>query len=157
MKPIAAEVNIIINGPIERVWKVLLDTSNYKTWNPFVVNAEAEGDAAVPGNKMKLFVKWRNGKGASSDEIIADTKLPYADSTGVKRAYWSYRFTGLLHTLSLVHATRYHWLEELTDGSTAYSTREEFTGLLKMFIPLADLQDGFERQTGALKREAEKE
>lgn len=156
MKPIVAEANIIIDAPLERVWLILLDTNNYKNWNPFVVNAEAEGDAAVPGNKMKLFVKWRNGKGASSEEIVTDTKLPYADSTGVKRAYWSYRFTGWLHTLGLVHATRYHWLEKLIDGSTAYSTREEFTGLLKMFIPLADVQDGFERQTEALKREAEK-
>jgi len=152
---IEAEAKTIIQAPIEIVWQVLLATDNYKTWNPFVVNAEAEGDVAVPGNKMKLFVKWRNGKGASSDEIITDTKLPSADSTGVKRAHWSYRFTGWLHTFGLVHATRYHWLEELTDGSTAYSTREEFTGLLKMFIPLADVQDGFERQTEALKREAE--
>ncbi len=151
-----AEAKITIQAPIERVWQVLLDTNNYKKWNPFVVNAEAEGDVTVAGTKMKLYVKWRNGKGASSNEIITDTKPPYIDDAGIKRAHWSYRFTGWLHTLGLVHAVRYHYLEELKDGSTAYRTHELFTGLLKNFIPLADVQNGFERQTEALKWEVER-
>ena len=156
MKEVIADTTIIISAPLEKVWQTLTNTADYHLWNPFVVNAEAAGDVSVPGTKIKLFVKWQNGKGASSNEIIDDTKPPYFDVNDRKRAYWSYRFTGLLHTLGLVHAFREHMLEQFTDGRTVYRTKEEFTGLLKYFIPLKAVQDGFERQTEALKRESEK-
>lgn len=156
MKDVIADTTILIDAPLEKVWQVLLDTENYSAWNPFVVKAEAEDGVAMPGNKMKLFVRWKNGKGTSSTEIIDETKPLYTDINGRKRTYWSYRFTGLLHKLGLVHAICEHMLEQFTNGKTAYRTREEFTGLFKYFIPLADVQDGFERQTEALKKEAEK-
>ncbi len=156
-KPSVAETSININAPIEKVWQIMLDINNYPNWNPFVVRAEGEGDMAVPGNTMKLFVRWQNGGQASSGEEITDTKLPFTDTNGVKRAHWSYRFTGPLNNLGLVKATRYHWLEQKTGTpTTIYRTREEFNGLLKAFIPLAKVQDGFERQAAAFKAEAER-
>ncbi len=154
---IAAEASININAPIEKVWQTMLDINNYPKWNPFVVRAEGEGDMAVPGNTMKLFVRWQNGGQASSNEEITDTKLPFTDKDGSKRAHWSYRFTGPLNNLGLVKATRYHWLEQNAGSqTTTYRTREEFNGLLKAFIPLAQVQNGFDRQTAALKAEAER-
>ncbi|CAF0902283.1 unnamed protein product [Didymodactylos carnosus] len=105
---------------------------------------------------MKLYVKWANGKEDSSDEIVTDTKPPHVDSAGYKRAHWSYRFDGYLHYFGLVRATRYQWLEQQSDGTTNYHTREEFSGTLRNFVPLADVQNGFERQTKALKACAER-
>lgn len=134
----------------------MLDAANYPKWNPFVVNVKAKGHLAVPGNKMTLFVKWNDGKQDSSDEVITDTRAPYTDTDGIKKAYWSYRFDGRLNALGLVRAIRYQWLQQNPDGTTTYRTREEFNGLLKQFVPLAKVQNGFERQAAALKAEAER-
>jgi|ERR1043165_1248656 hypothetical protein len=156
MKTIAAETSITINASIEKVWQIMLDTAKYPAWNSFVVKAEAAGDPSKPGNKMKLFVKWQKGGGASSNEVIADTQAPTLESDGKKRAFWSYRFVGPLATTGMVQAVRYQWLEETVPGVTLYRTREEFKGLLKLFIPLANVQQGFERQAADLKRHCEK-
>ena len=150
MKPLIAETSIIINAPIEKVWEVMLDTNAYSRWNPFVIKVKAQGDVKQVGTQMKLFVKWANGKQESSDEVITEVKPPYDDGTGTKRAYWAYRFAGKLTYPGLVRAIRYQWLEQLDNGITFYRTREEFTGLLKNFIPLAKVQEGFERQAKAL-------
>ncbi|MDB5281535.1 MAG: hypothetical protein JWO06_610 [Bacteroidota bacterium] len=149
MNPLA-ETRVVIDAPIEKIWAVMLDVGNYSKWNPFVFRAETKEDVSKVGAAMKLYVRWKSGKGDSSDEIISDVKLPQTDADGVKRAHWGYRFNGLLHTFGLIKAVRYQWLEQLPNGTTAYSTREEFRGLLSSFIPLADVQDGFERQAKAL-------
>ena len=55
----------------------------------------------------------------------------------------------------LVRAERLQELEALGPASTRYATSEFFTGALAAFIPLAKVQEGFERQTAALKVRAE--
>ncbi len=154
--PVLAETTITINAPIEKVWAIMTDTANYPAWNPFVFKAEATGNVTQPGNKMLLFVRWQNGKQDSSHEIITDTQAPHTGADGVKKAYWSYRFTGKLAAWGLVMAVRCQWLQQNADGTTTYSTKEEFNGLLKAFIPLANVQNGFERQALALKNVCEK-
>ena len=155
MSTITAETSIIINAPIEKVWQIMLDVANYPSWNSFVIKAETEGDVSKEGTKMKLVVKWKNGGSATSNEIIGKTSPVYIDNHDIKQAYWSYRFTGILDTLGLVRAVRYQWLEEEINNTTSYRTREEFQGLLKNFIPLANVQEGFERHAADLKRKAE--
>ena len=149
MKPLIAETSITINAPIEKVWEVMLDTSTYPKWNPFVIRAETTGKVAQTGTRMLLFVKWKNGKQETSDELITEVQPPN-NAGGIKKAHWAYRFIGKLHYLRLVRAIRYQWLEEGPEGNTNYRTREQFSGLLSGFVPLADVQDGFERQAKAL-------
>jgi len=150
MKPLIAETSIIIHAPIEKVWQVLIGVNDYPHWNPFIIKAEVNGDVTKPGTEMKLLVKWKNGKQDFSDELIEQVTPPHF-AEGLKQAMWSYRFVGKLHSWGMVHAVRYHWLNQQHDGSTSYRTREEFTGLLSRFIPLADVQDGFERQSNAMR------
>ncbi len=145
-----AESSITIDAPIERVWEVMLDVKNYPAWNPFVVRVETSGDVSVPSAAMRLFVEWNNGGRQSSDELIEIADSPSRGKDGIKRACWAYRFTGFLAATGAVKAIRYQWLEERGNGQTLYRTREEFTGWLCRFIPLAKVQDGFKRQAAAL-------
>lgn len=155
MKPRIAETLITINAPIEKVWQVMLNVNDYPAWNPFVVKVETQADVSRPGTAMKLFVKWNDGGSATSGEVIEEAVAPVPDGFGIKRAQWSYRFTGPLDKLGLVHAIRFQWLEQRAEGVTMYHTREEFTGLLRAFIPLAKVQNGFERQAKALAKYVE--
>lgn len=154
-KTVAAATDIAIHAPIDKIWQIMLDTNKYGEWNSFVVKAEANGDVSKPGTAMKLHVRWQNGKGATSGEIITEAKAPTPALMGLKEACWAYRFTGWLAMFGLVKATRYQWLQEENANFTIYRTREEFTGLLKNFIPLAEVQHGFERQAANLKHRAE--
>lgn len=151
MNNIIAETDILIHAPIEKVWQVVTDVNNYPEWNPFVVRAETNGSTVARKTNMKFYIVWGNGHTENSNEVVADAKAPHKDAEGVLRAHWSYRFNGWLHYFGLVRAIRYQWLHETEPGKTVYRTREEFKGLLKNFVPLALVQDGFERQAKALK------
>lgn len=146
-----------INAPIERVWQVMTDTRNYAAWNPFVVSIHTDGDATQPGTAMKFTVQWKNGSKASSNEQVTEAMPPYADTDGIKHAHWAYVFTGPLDKLGMVHAIRHQWLTQNADGTTTYKTQEVFTGWLISFLPLAKVQDGFERQAKALADYTEKQ
>lgn len=151
-----AQSSVLINAPIEKVWQVMLDVKNYPLWNPFVVRVESADDVSLPGATMRLFVVWNTGGKQSSGEQIEVAEAPAIGNDGIKRACWAYRFTGLLASIGAVKAVRYQWLEETPSGQTFYSTREEFSGWLCRFIPLAKVQDGFERQAKALAAYCEK-
>jgi hypothetical protein len=155
MKTIAAETQLTINAPLETVWQVMLHTDAYGEWNPFVYLADRAGDVSQPGTTMKLYVRWQNGGTATSGEIVTDVQAPVTDANGNTSAHWAYRYTDVLARLGLVKATRYQWLTQQPGAPTTYRTREEFTGLLKYFIPLKAVQNGFERQAAALKTRAE--
>lgn len=156
-RAISAQTSIAINAPIERVWQVMTDVAAYPQWNPFVVNIDAAGDVTMQGTAMKFTVKWLDGGTATSQEIVTEAQVPYADSKGVKHAHWAYVFNSWLHRFGLVHAIRHQWLEQQPGSITIYRTEEVFTGLLKKFIPLAKVQDGFERQAKALAHFAEQQ
>lgn len=151
MRQIVAETEIKIKAPISKVWQAVIDVADYPQWNPFVIKAETTGSTTIRKTKMKFYILWGNGTTENSDEVVADAKAPQPDSEGVLRAHWSYRFNGWLHYFGLVRAIRYQWLHETAPSETVYRTREEFKGLLKSFVPLDKVQDGFERQAKALK------
>lgn len=155
-KPIIAESSISINAPIEHVWQVMTDVNAYPQWNPFIVSVDTRDDIMKPGAHMKFFVEWADGKEDTSDEVVTEVVPPH-ESNGTKRAHWVYVFNGILHKLGMVHATRHQWLEQHKNGVTVYKTQEVFTGLLKGFVPLAKVQDGFERQAKALAHFAEQQ
>jgi hypothetical protein len=151
MASVIAETEITVNAPIEKVWELMLNVHEYRKWNPFVVSIETYGDVSKTGTAMKLHVRWMNGGMQTSNEIIEEVFPPKIGERGKKLAHWSYRFTGPLDKLGLVHALRFQWLEENSDGTTSYKTREEFSGLLTGFLPLKKVQDGFERQAKAIR------
>lgn len=147
---VSAKAEIDIAAPIERVWAVMLDLGAYSAWNPFIVNVEGAPARVEIGSRLHLHVRWRSGGDARSTEVVTRLLPP---SEG--RAELAYRFTGWLDTLGLVRAERVQTLEALPSGRVRYWTEDAFRGLLTAFLPLADVQDGFERHARALKERAE--
>ena len=146
--------SIEIDAPLAVVWQAMLDTEAYGEWNPFVVRAETAQPAAV-GNPIVLHVRWANGKGTRSPEVITAIEPPATDADGTTTACLSYVYAGLPSKLGLVRGTRHQRLTQPPGGPTSYDTVEEFSGPL---VPLAGpgrVAEGFRRHAEALKRRAE--
>lgn len=145
-----AEASIDIDAPPAHVWAVMLDLARYHEWNPFIVAVDHAGSPAL-GGALRLHVRWNDGTGASSGEEITELVAPDGERPG----RLAYRFTGLLPAFGLIRATRVQQVAPLPGDRCRYFTREEFTGLLTRFLPLAKVQDGFDRHARALKARAE--
>ncbi len=138
------------DAPLARVWQIVADLSRYHEWNPFIVGVDNIPDELVVDHPFRLRVRWHNGRETTSAERFTDITPPADD-----HARLEYRFDGLLHRTGLVRAVRSQTLQQAPGGPTRYATAEHFTGLLVRFIPLAAVQDGFERHARALKARAE--
>jgi hypothetical protein len=149
-----AEAAIEIAAPIDVVWRVMTDLGRYPEWNPFVVAIEPVDGAFRVGSAIALTVKWSRRGGASTIEVVERLDAPARDGE-VQRALMEYRFVGWLPRLALVRGSRQQALEQRPGGPTTYRTSERFTGLLARGVPLAKVQDGFERHAQALKARAE--
>jgi hypothetical protein len=154
MAPVA-EASVDIAAPIDLVWRVMTDVARYAEWNPFVVDIRpVRGDFAV-GAPIALTVKWGRGGGASTIEVVDRLDAPAPGGDAVQRALMEYRFVGWLPRLALVRGSRQQALAQPPGGPTTYRTTERFTGLLARGVPLAKVQDGFERHARALKARVE--
>jgi len=151
----SAEASVDIAAPIELVWRVMNDLPRYGEWNPFVVDIRPVGGAFAVGTAIALNVKWGRGGGASTIEVVDRLDAPKPGTDAVQRALMEYRYVGWLPRLMLVRGSRQQMLEQRPGGPTTYRTSERFTGLLARGIPLAKVQDGFERHARALKQRAE--
>ncbi len=143
-----ARASLEIPASIDRVWKVLTALDRYGEWNPFIVKVDGAATPAL-GARLVLHVKWHDGGGAASGELVTRVEPPGSS------AALAWRFTGLLPTFGLVRAERVQTLTRLDDGRTRYESVETFHGLLASFVPLAKVQRGFERQAEALGRAAQ--
>lgn len=143
-----ARADIEIPASIERVWQVLTALDRYPDWNPFIVKVDG-GATPMLGGRLVLHVKWHDGGGAASGELVTRVEPP-----GTSAAL-AWRFTGVLPTLGLVRAERLQTLTRLSDNRTRYESIETFHGLLANFVPLVKVQRGFDRQAEALARVAQ--
>jgi hypothetical protein len=147
-----AEAAVEIDAPLEIIWRAMIDLAAYPEWNPFIVRAGAPPGEPRPGTRMRLEVRWGAGGGARAVEEVTRVEPP---SRTRRTATFAYRFTGVLDALGLVRGTRVQIVEEVAGRPARYHTREEFTGLLTGFLPLAKVRDGFARQAEALRLRAE--
>jgi hypothetical protein len=147
----SAEVSI--DAPLLLVWRVMLDTSAYGEWNPFVYQVDCDQAPAV-GVPVVLHVRWANGRSTKSPERITHLEPPLTEE-GVGTARLSYAYEGLPHRLGLVHSIRHQWLFQEGDGPTVYRTEQELTGPMVRFAGPARITDGFERHADGLKLRAE--
>lgn len=141
--------SVEIAAPLEVVWRIMLDTPSYASWNPFVVGADTPQPPAV-GNPIVLHVVWENGSRTTSPERIT------AMEHGSDSALLSYVYEGLPAKLGLVRGVRHQRLTRVETG-TRYETVEEFSGPLVFLAGPGRVQRGFERHAQALKRRAEQE
>jgi hypothetical protein len=143
-----ARAQLDIDAPIERVWDVLVSLERYPEWNPFVVKVDGAARAGLQQH-LTLHVVFSGGLRVRSGEFVTRVDPPGDVAT------LAWRFTGLLPTLGLVRAERVQTLSRGPGGRTRYESVEAFDGLLRHFVPVGRVVDGFERMAQALKARAE--
>lgn len=151
--PKRAAASIEIDAPLDIVWSAMADLRRYHEWNPFIFAVEGVGETPRVGNRMRLHVRWANGKTVRSWETLTRLDAPHTAEAGTARM--AYAFDSWLARSGIVVASREQAISEVADGRTLYRTEEFFHGLLGRFVPLADIEDGFRRHATALKQRAE--
>jgi uncharacterized protein YndB with AHSA1/START domain len=144
----------IIQSPIQKVWEVMTDTDQYPQWNQFIKKIITPAGKPVVGTAMKFEVKFSNGKKARSGELVKLYQEP-ALIHNIWQAEWIYDFTGPLHNIGMVRASRTQKLTGLSNGHTHFYTCEKFSGWGKIFLPLAQVQAGFIQHAADLKKYCE--
>lgn len=146
-----------IRAPIDRVWSAMIDTARYPEWNPFVIRVDGVSDPPRVGDALSLHVRWANGRTMRSPEELTRIDPPREGIDGRVRAELEYAFRGFLDRFNLVRGRRSQRLLRLDEHTTRYESEEVFEGWLARGVPLANVQDGFERHARALARRAERD
>jgi hypothetical protein len=150
-----ARTALDIEAPINLVWSVMIDLKAYREWNTFIVDVDPRPDRIQIGSRFQLHVRWANGGSARSWETVTRLDSPASSPGAAPAARLVYDYSGWLAQAGLVRARREQCLSQPPGRPTLYQTEEIFGGLLARFVPLRDVQEGFERQARALKRRAE--
>ena len=150
-----AETSLILHAPIMPVWDVMLDFRSYPEWNPFIESIDFASEEPSVGMAITLHVHFNTGDRHSPVERITRIEPPKLTSDGVIRGTLEYEFSGPMHSLYLIRGKRPQIIESRGPDVTAYHTSEELKGLLAFALPIAAVQDGFERHAVALKTRCE--
>jgi len=110
--PSEVRTEIIINSTPHRIWKILTDTKNYPSWNPYIF--EIKG-GIIPGK----FVKFRM-KGNPKERKFSAKILDFKNDTS-----WAWG-GGLLF---LFKARHYFLLEQIDNDHTRLIQGEYWRGL----------------------------
>ena len=111
------ETKIAIAAPIERVWRVLTDLSNYPAWSRFILSVHGR-----PSEGATLSVELDDGGGKMRIRPLLLAFRPY-----------ELRWRGVLGASLLFSGEHSFRLEPLTDGGTSLTHGEVIGGLL---VPL---------------------
>ncbi len=133
-----------INAPIELVWEILVDLTQYPHWNPFTV--KIEGELKV-GGALDLHVNMPKRGDRIQTEMVEKIDSPHRLSWGMT-----------LGISPLLSALREQKLENLSNDRCSYTTSDRFSGLLSplvYFLFYDDVHGGFNRVAYALKKQAE--
>ena len=136
---------ITINASPSRVWDILLNFTDYASWNPFIISISG---AAVQGAKLEATIVPVGGNGMTMKPTVLkaekNKELRWLGSIGIP-----YIFDGE-HTFTLV---------DNGDGTTTFRHFENFRGILiPFFKKMLDVntRQGFEIMNQSLKAKAEK-
>jgi len=146
--------SVEIDAPVDVVWSVMLDTTSYGEWNPFLFRIECPPNPQ-PGDAIVLHVRWRDGRTTRSPERVTIVDPPAADADGTTRATLAYVYEGFPAKIGLVRGTRYQRLTQQPGGPTTYDTVEEFSGPMVRFAGPGRVADGFRRHAEGLRARAE--
>lgn len=117
MREIKSEIQI--EAPASKVWSVITDFTNWKSWNP-IVN-QVSGNAAS-GSKLRVTMKGKDGKdGGSYEPVILDFDAPN-----------HLRWRGKMMAGFLMTNDKIFELKEV-NGGTHLVQKETFSGLM---VPL---------------------
>jgi hypothetical protein len=130
-----------INAPPETIWRILTDAPGYPRWDPGVLRIEG---TIASGNKVTAYTKRdpKRAFPAKITEFVPGHKMTW---------------TGGM-PLGLFKGVRTFTLIPRGNGSTEFTLREEYSGLLLPLIAgtIPDLTQTFEDFAAGLKAFAEK-
>lgn len=137
------KTEILIDAPVEEVWKIFTDFEKYPLWNPFIKSLKGEMKA---GEKLTVFLQPPNGMGMT----IKPQLLIYKPNMEL-------RWKGKLGIKGIFDGEHYFLLEKQGDKQTRFVHGENFSGFL---IPLMGgllkkTKIGFESMNKALKDQCE--
>ena len=143
--PLIIEHEFTVAANQQQLWHVLTDFSQYKKWNPFVVDCECE---LAEGNEITMQVVMGKSKPRRQVEYInkVEDEIHFSYTSPKKPTF-------------LLRSYRSHSLQVLNDGKTHYQSRFELHGLL---IPILSrllgpsLEQGFLAMGLAAVAEAER-
>jgi len=139
------ETEIVIDAPVEEIWKVLIEGDAYPNWNPFINKVS---DDIYEGNKLKMTL---SPEFSSEGEVEIKVGQLWFGKTMV----WISR---PLMT-DLLSGRHYFKTEEMPDGKIKFINLETYSGiLLYLAMPFIEpkARQGFEAMNIALKAEAER-
>ncbi len=133
---------IVINAPVNKVWKQLTDFRSYPKWNPFLIKATGE---LKLGNTISVTFKSNNEKTMVFTPVIKQLeKNKILQWKGM--LLFSGIFTGI-HTFTLT---------KLAANKTKLIQQEKFHGVLVPMFDFKSTLDGFNAMNKALKKRLEK-
>jgi len=141
MKQIRTE--IIIGASKEKVWDILTNFENYKTWNPFIISSSGK---AIEGSKLKNTMKLGEKTQTFSPQIIRVDKHKYFD------------WLGHLFFKGIFDGHHYFEIEELENNQVKLIQGEHFSGILSGILMKSigeKTMANFVKMNGALKTKAE--
>ncbi len=117
MREVRTEIQIL--APIERVWQVLTDFENWKTWNPTV--KQVNGSSSL-GSKLDVIMSGKDCKEMAYHPYVLEAVPPK-----------SFRWRAKMIAEFLFTNDRVFELRE-NAGGTIFYHREEFSGLMVPMI-----------------------
>ena len=138
MKEFSASTNIAASP--ETIWNLLTDATSYPEWDPGMIRLEG---TIAPGQKVTAYTKL------SPNQAFPVTVTNFVPN---KTMTW----TGGM-PLGLFKGERTFTLEPQADGTTQFTTREQFSGLLLPIFgrTIPDLSESFQNFAAGLKKRAE--
>ncbi len=137
--------SIVVNASPSEVWKVLLNFSEYPSWNPFI--RSVSGETKV-GNKIAVVLSLAGKK-----------DMKFIPTVLVNNYCREFRWIGNLVVPYLFDGEHAFVLEDNENGTTTFHHYEFFRGLLVPFMKKTlevDTLRGFEAMNIKLKEEVEK-
>jgi hypothetical protein len=137
-------------APYDVVFDVVTDAASYPDWNPYIVDVDPiDVDLRTVGSEFELTVLQPIAQvETTAAEIVTDVREP--------SFFWArlvYDFNAP-EAPALGFPSRNQDMFGIFDFATIYTTSETFCGPLLPFLPLDDVQAGFDLQTEALGVEA---
>lgn len=133
---------IIINAPVDSVWKEFSNFSEYPLWNPFIKKVSGEMKS---GGTIEITIQPKGDKAV----VFNPTILIYKEKNILQwegRLFIPGIFTGR-HTFQLIR---------LNNDKTRFIQKEDFNGILVPFINLDATLAGFKEMNYLLKNRVEK-
>jgi len=137
--PVKCSKKIIINAPIETVWKTLTNIDNWEHWQKEISNTELNGEL-----KVGSTFQWKTGGAKINSKLHTVKPLE------------QFGWTGNSFGMTAIH----NWAISETNGQTNVLVEESMEGFLAKLLTKTfnkNLEKGMQKWLELLKEECEKQ